>query len=152
MKRRIKPIAGVGALLVAVFACTWFVLTSAPPERFSAASADDVVSVSGNAAVSLGPLEAIRHDGDVPPLAGRVGSAYDISLGGRALPSGFLIVVSYDPLDLGSIAPNHLTLETFDRSTNAWIVLPSVVDPSARTVTATSPGTNAILWTIATRP
>lgn len=152
MKRRIKPIAGVGAMLVALFACTWFVMSSAPPDRFFAMSDDGAASVSGAAAASLAPLTVARRDETAPPLAARVGPTYEIALGGRAVPRGFLVVVSYDPAALGGVAPNHLAVEAFDRSQNAWVVLPSVVDPSARTVSATSPGTNAILWTLAARP
>lgn len=152
MKRRIQPIAGVGAMLVALFACTWFLLASGPPERFSGVSSDGRVAVSGNAAASLGALTVTARDEAVQPFAARVGSAYDIAIGGRALPSGFLVVASYDEADIGSIAPNHLALYVFDRSANVWTMLPSVVDPSDRTVTATSSGANAILWTVAARP
>ncbi|NBS41860.1 hypothetical protein EBS80_04365 [bacterium] len=139
-------------MLVALFACTWFVLTSSPPDRFSAASADGNVLVSGAAAASLAPLVVTERDESVQPLVGRVGSVYEISLGGLALPRGFLLVVSYDPSSLGSTAPNHLAIEAFDRARNAWTALPSVVDPSAHTVTATSSGTNATLWTIGIGP
>lgn len=141
--------AGIGAMLIALLVGTWVVFGGASPEARDATSPDGRVHVEGNAAVSLGALSVAVVEGDGPPS--RIGPVYELALGDRAVPAGFDVVVSYDAAELGDLAPNRLSLYAFDRVSNAWIPVSSVVDPAARTVSATSTGIDAARWTLAAR-
>lgn len=150
MKRRSKPIAGVGAILIALAVGTLVVFGGPSPETMRATSDDGRVSVSGEASPSLGALSVAAVE-DASALPSRVGLVYEITLGAKAIHAGFDVLIAYDASDLRDLAPNRLAVHVLDRSTNAWTVLPSVVDPAARTVTAASVGIDATRWTLGAR-
>lgn len=150
MKRRSQPIGGIGALLVALAVGTFVVFGGRAPEAMRATSDDGRVSVSGEASPSLGALSVATGE-DASGPASRVGPVYEVTLGGKAIPSGFDVTVGYDAADLRDLAPNRLAVYVLDRADGAWIALPSVVDPAARVVSATSAGIDATRWTLGAR-
>jgi len=148
VRKRTQPIVGIGALLVAIVVGTLVMFGAKEPETAHSVSSDGFVTVSGEAAPSLGALSVTRRD-DAEALD--VGPAYEISLGGLPVPSGFQILMGYEADALAGVAPNRLSVFAYDVSAQKWIAISSVVDPGARTVVAESNGVEAILWTLGAR-
>ncbi|OGL97703.1 hypothetical protein A2304_00360 [Candidatus Uhrbacteria bacterium RIFOXYB2_FULL_57_15] len=152
MKRRVtQPVAGIGALIIALFFGTFVVLGMSEPEARFSISADGLAMVSGQAAPSVGRLSIGVSDDPGIALSSGVGMVYRSELGGNPLPAGFIVEISYDEEKLDGIAPNRLSAFAYDRVARAWIALQSVVDPAERTVTTESSGIDAIWWTLGAR-
>jgi hypothetical protein len=144
-------VTGVGALIAALLIGTWIVLAFRPPEVQSAWSADGRVGVEGEASAESGPLSVVRRDDLAGAFAAGIGAVYEISLGGEPLPRGFDVSIRYDADELGDFAPNSLSLFVYDRGEGTWTLVPSVVDPAARSVSAGSVAGDAVWWTIGAR-
>jgi len=149
-KRRTQPIAGIGALVIAVALGTAVVLAADPPETTAVAVSYEGLEASayGATAPEVGSM-SLEPRPDVEALG--VGPAYELSLGGLPVPSGFFVGMTYDPEALNGVAPNRLSVFAYDRDADAWVALASVVDPAARSVVAESNGVNATLWTLGAR-
>lgn len=147
-KRRTQPIAGIGALVIAVAIGTLVMFGAQDPETHSAVSDDGRVAVSGEAAPSLGALSVESLEDAAGP---GIVPVYEIALAGLPIPRGFDVTLSYDPASLGNIAPNRLTAYVYDRTLGDWASIPSVVDPATQTVTAEAIGADAVWWTLGAR-
>lgn len=151
-QRRIRPVAGVGALIIAVAAGTWLVLSLPDPEAVRVVSDDGRVVVFGAASPSVGTLSVVRSDDVAVAAPSQAADEYRVAFDGEvAIPSGFALRVSYRDEDLLGTAPNRLSVFAYDRSSSAWVAVPSVVDPAARTVTTDTTGIDAIVWTLGAR-
>ena len=148
----VKANTFVIVLLAAAVAVGTVILFSLPfPEELRTRSTDGRAWVSGRG-MPGSSVGIMRHDDVQGPFTAVLGPVYEVSLTRVAAGEPLELMISYDGLGLGGVAPSDLALVRYDRSFGAWRVHPAVPDSVTRRLMTTISTGEAGLWAVGRIP
>ncbi len=149
MSRRevVRRNGSVVAVVAIVFVASAFLLLRPAPEQVAAVSSDGMLRASGLAS-SGAMLTVSRMDEVQTGIPEPTGPVYELSLTGAGSLKNWEVVISI-PQSAGPLS--QVAIYSFDRTTLAWVMLPTLFHLSNSTVSSTLSFTGSMLLGVGAR-